>query len=136
MSKIIIPGQPEKSKRDSDGVKIPVATDARGIAAYRHHLRNKGRVSLSLKKGKKEVFIEICVYSVVKIGVKLRTFLSVKAERLEYTVMVAAAAQAEQLCDQYGDRLDPEEVARQAKDAYRELRADPRVAKYFMVSVV
>lgn len=135
MNRIIIPGKPEQ-KRDDDGVKIPVATDARGITAYRHHLRNKGRVSISLKKGEKYYFIEISVYSVVKIGVRLRTFLDVRAERLEYTIMVAAAAQAEQLCEQYGDRLDPEEVARQAKDAYRELRSDPRSAKYFMVSVV
>ena len=40
---------------------------------------------------------------------------------------VLAGAIAEELCEAYGDTLEPSAVARSAMEAYSELMADPRV---------
>lgn len=42
-------------------------------------------------------------------------------------VGVLAGAIAEELCEAYGDTLEPSAVARSAMEAYSELMADPRV---------
>lgn len=127
-----IKGIKSKQVIDADGVKIPVETDYLKKSWYSQHLQQKGRVSLSLLKGQSgDYYINVEVYSVVKMGVIKCQKVPVKLENLKYMIMVSASLCAEQLCNDFGDRIDPDQVAHKAEEAFMELRSHPKAKQVF-----
>ena len=117
---------------DSDGTAIPVETDYIKKQWYSQHLQQKGRVSLSLMRAfNNDYIINVEVYSVVKVGLIKCMKVPVKLERLKYMVMLAAEMCATQLDEQYGDKLDPQQIAHKAEEAFIELRTHPKARQVF-----
>lgn len=78
----------------------------------------------ALQRPDRSIYWELSVRSQVRPN--LLRIGNIELERRDQTakVMVLAAAIAEELCEKYGDTLDPSTVAVTARDCYREILSE------------
>lgn len=65
-------------------------------------------------------WVLVQVFSVVKPNVRREGVIDLPRKRLERDVMTLAGAIAEELCGQYGDVLDPDEIAHLSREGLRQ----------------